>query len=281
MSSGRLTLDLHDYALFPYELDLAKREVASLVGGRCSVRHKRFTISGGWTHEHLWRLTYFSHTENGSGRDATLQHRLERSHMAFIGRNHRRQSTLFRAWASRIQRQVQPAGCARFAECVWRGPGRQSARSILRQRNNAVRSGAPWNFWLRIRHEPAGCSHRQYQASRVFTRARRVALGPRHYSPGIGSRTSGKLPTEGTRAANTLDGGSRARYFWKSNGCASISADWKRLIAISSSSSPATSCANTHFKTPRTCVSGAANRHCHLCHSLRRGLQPAGSKLGF
>ena len=49
MSSGRLTLDLHDYALFPYELDLAKREVASLVGGRYGVRHRRFTISGGWT----------------------------------------------------------------------------------------------------------------------------------------------------------------------------------------------------------------------------------------
>lgn len=95
MSSGSLTLHLHDYAFFPYELDLAKREVASLVGGRCSVSDKRFTVSGKWTHEHLWRLTYFSHAENGTGRQETLQHRMERSHMASIGRNHRRQSTRY------------------------------------------------------------------------------------------------------------------------------------------------------------------------------------------
>lgn len=95
MSSGPLTLHLHDYALFPYELDLAKREIAALVGGRSRVNGKRFTVSGEWSHEHLWRLTYFSHAENGTGRHETLQHRLERSHMASIGRNHRRQSTRY------------------------------------------------------------------------------------------------------------------------------------------------------------------------------------------
>jgi hypothetical protein len=95
MSGGSLTLHLHDYALFPYELDLARREVSSLVGGRCSVIDKQFIISGKWTHEHLWRLTYFSHAENGTGRHEMLQHRLERSHMASIGRNHRRQSTRY------------------------------------------------------------------------------------------------------------------------------------------------------------------------------------------
>jgi Putative RNA methylase family UPF0020 len=88
-------LHLHDYAFFPYERDLAEREVASLVGGRCSVSDKQFTVSGKWKREHLWRLTYFSYAENGTGRYETLQHRLEKSHMNSVGRNHRRQSTRY------------------------------------------------------------------------------------------------------------------------------------------------------------------------------------------
>lgn len=95
MSSGSLTLHLHDYALFPYELELAKREIETLVGGRSRANGKQFTVSGKWRHENLWRLTYFSHAGNGTGRQETLQHRLEQAHRVSVGRKDRRQSTRY------------------------------------------------------------------------------------------------------------------------------------------------------------------------------------------
>jgi SAM-dependent methyltransferase len=95
MKNGPLTLDLHDYTFFPYERDLAVREVAALVGGRLAEGQQQFRVSGAWRDEHLWRLTYFARYENGSGPHETLQHTLEKSHHAAMGRKQRRQSTRY------------------------------------------------------------------------------------------------------------------------------------------------------------------------------------------
>jgi len=95
MSNSELTLHLHDYSLFPYERDLAGREVTALVGKRFENGERFFRVRPKWSAENVWRLTYFSRSENGTGSHETLQHQLERSHHASKGRNHRRQSTRY------------------------------------------------------------------------------------------------------------------------------------------------------------------------------------------
>lgn len=95
MKNGPLKLHLHDYSLFPYERDLAGREVASLVGGKHTADERLFRVSGAWRDDHLWRLTYFASYENGSGPHETLQHALEKSHHAAMGRKQKRQSTRY------------------------------------------------------------------------------------------------------------------------------------------------------------------------------------------
>jgi hypothetical protein len=95
MKNGPLTLHLHDYTFFPYERDLAGREVASLIGGKLTAGEQQFRVSGAWRDEHLWRLTYFASYENGSGPNETLQHALEKSHHAAMGRKQKRQSTRY------------------------------------------------------------------------------------------------------------------------------------------------------------------------------------------
>lgn len=95
MKNGPLTLHLHDYTLFPYERDLAVREVSALVGGRLTEDRKHFRVSGAWRNENLWRLTYFASYENGSGPHETFQHELEQSHHRAVGRKQKRQSTRY------------------------------------------------------------------------------------------------------------------------------------------------------------------------------------------
>jgi len=95
MTGNELTLHLHDYSLFPYERDLAGREVTALVGKHFKAAENTFTVLPKWKSENLWRLTYFSRSVNGIVSCETLQHSLERSHYAAKGRNHRRQSTRY------------------------------------------------------------------------------------------------------------------------------------------------------------------------------------------
>jgi hypothetical protein len=95
MKIADLTLHLHDYTMFPYERELALREVESLVGGECQAGERMFSVAPGWSDEHLWRLTYFARYENGHGAQETLQHVMERAHHASRGRVQRRQSTRY------------------------------------------------------------------------------------------------------------------------------------------------------------------------------------------
>jgi 16S rRNA G966 N2-methylase RsmD len=95
MKNGDLMLHLHDYSLFPYERDLAEREVAALVGKKFTTEARRFRVQPTWDDTNLWRLTYFARFENGNYASDTLQRALEQSHRASVGRNHRRQSTRY------------------------------------------------------------------------------------------------------------------------------------------------------------------------------------------
>lgn len=95
MKNGDLTLHLHDYTFFPYERDLAEREVAALVGKDFTTEERCFRVQPTWDDTNLWRLTYFARFENGHGACDTLQRTLEASHHASRGRNHRRQSTRY------------------------------------------------------------------------------------------------------------------------------------------------------------------------------------------
>jgi len=95
MKKGDLTLYLHDYTFFPYERELAKREVTALVGSKFTAEERCFRVEPTWNDTNLWRLTYFSHFENGHGPSDTLQRILEVSHQATLGRGHRRQSTRY------------------------------------------------------------------------------------------------------------------------------------------------------------------------------------------
>jgi len=95
MKKGELTLYLHDYTFFPYERDLAEREVSTLVGTKFITEERYFRVQPTWDDTNLWRLTYFSQFENGRGPHNTLQRTLEASHHATRGRNHRRQSTRY------------------------------------------------------------------------------------------------------------------------------------------------------------------------------------------
>jgi len=95
MKNGDLTLYLQDYTFFPYERDLAKREVAALVGKKFTAEERSFRVQPTWDDTNLWRLTYFARFENGHGPRDTLQRTLEASHHASRGRIHRRQSTRY------------------------------------------------------------------------------------------------------------------------------------------------------------------------------------------
>ena len=95
MKNGDLTLHLHDYTFFPYERDLAEREVSALVGTEFTTEERCFRVHPTWDDTNLWRLTYFARFENGHGPCDTLQRTLEASHHASRGRNHRRQSTRY------------------------------------------------------------------------------------------------------------------------------------------------------------------------------------------
>jgi site-specific DNA-methyltransferase (cytosine-N4-specific) len=95
MKNGDLTLHLHDYTFFPYERDLAERELAALVGTQFTSEERCFRVQPTWDDTNLWRLTYFARFENGHGSCDTLQRTLEASHHATRGRNYRRQSTRY------------------------------------------------------------------------------------------------------------------------------------------------------------------------------------------
>jgi site-specific DNA-methyltransferase (cytosine-N4-specific) len=95
MMSGTLSLQLHDYPIFPYERDLAERELAAMVGNDFASDGRRFDMKAKWKKQNLWRLTYFAHYENGDGPHDTFQHLFEKSQQATTGRRHRRQSTRY------------------------------------------------------------------------------------------------------------------------------------------------------------------------------------------
>lgn len=95
MTKGDLTLHLQDYTFFPYERDLAGREVAALVGKEFTAEERCFRVQPTWDDTNLWRLTYFARFENGHGPCDTLQRTLEASHHASLGRKNRRQSTRY------------------------------------------------------------------------------------------------------------------------------------------------------------------------------------------
>lgn len=95
MTESKTRLHLHDYSFFPYERDLAEREIRALVGKQFALSGNEVHLKGKWNDEHLWRLTYFSKILNGNGGKETLQHKLERAHHSSMGRNHRKQSTRY------------------------------------------------------------------------------------------------------------------------------------------------------------------------------------------
>lgn len=95
MTSGPLSLQLHDYSFFPYERDLAERELAAMVGNGFASTGRDFEFKSEWEGRNLWRLTYFAHYQNGNGRQDTLQHQFEKSQQAVVGRKQRRQSTRY------------------------------------------------------------------------------------------------------------------------------------------------------------------------------------------
>jgi hypothetical protein len=95
MKNGDLTLYLQDYKFFPYEREMAEREVAALVGKEFTTGERCFRMQSAWDDTNLWRLTYFARFENGHGTRDTLQRTLEESHRVSLGRNHRRQSTRY------------------------------------------------------------------------------------------------------------------------------------------------------------------------------------------
>lgn len=76
----RTVLRLHTYRYFPYELELAKRELSVITGIEgCELESDRTTISTPVPipDEALNRLTYFSHVGTGGNHRPTVQHLLE------------------------------------------------------------------------------------------------------------------------------------------------------------------------------------------------------------
>lgn len=84
----------HPYNYFPYELELAKREVKTLLPkASLSETVQGFGISGGFDPEIANRLVYFAGAADGEKYSPTMQSRLERVN----GNGHNRQSTRYSA----------------------------------------------------------------------------------------------------------------------------------------------------------------------------------------
>src|ERR1044071_2727499 len=86
-------LYLHDYRYFPYERELARREVGRLVGSsdtleleNCYVTHQSCALEG------LRNLTYFAEIATPDKRFPTIQHELEASHR-LASKSGKRQAT--------------------------------------------------------------------------------------------------------------------------------------------------------------------------------------------
>jgi adenine-specific DNA methylase len=75
-----MKLSWHNYRYFPYEHELAARELASLLGEALAERiDGGLQLSGVYELSQLDRLTYFSSYANGHGATETVQSRLEKS----------------------------------------------------------------------------------------------------------------------------------------------------------------------------------------------------------
>lgn len=85
------TLHWHDYSYFPYERDLAEREVASLLSAAATHRHDSgLELANDVEPERANRLVYFANYRVREGLRPTAQHLLEKT-----ARNGRRQATRY------------------------------------------------------------------------------------------------------------------------------------------------------------------------------------------
>lgn len=86
------TLHWHDYSYYPYERDLARREMFALLGlSNCDLSDTSIRLPRWVDTEAAERLTYFSHVNGTHGSTLTMQARLEQA-----ARNgHSRQSTRY------------------------------------------------------------------------------------------------------------------------------------------------------------------------------------------
>jgi site-specific DNA-methyltransferase (cytosine-N4-specific) len=95
MNTEKLQLHFLNYSYFPYELELARREVRSMIGKSFEQRGTTVECDGGWNAKNVWRLTYFSHGRKGDTRYDTLQHQLEKGHLESRGATAKRQATRY------------------------------------------------------------------------------------------------------------------------------------------------------------------------------------------
>ena len=96
MKNGVLTLHLHDYTFFPYERDLARREVAALVGGSL---HRRRAVLPCRGHEQRCESLAVEliarAARTARGRTKRSSEHWSNQHHAVMGHRHRRQSTRY------------------------------------------------------------------------------------------------------------------------------------------------------------------------------------------
>lgn len=91
-----VTLYLHNYRYFPYERELARREIARLVPSSETREFEKYYVSDkeGVDIERLRSLTYFAEIATSQTRFPTLQHQLEESHRLAAGSG-KRQATRY------------------------------------------------------------------------------------------------------------------------------------------------------------------------------------------
>lgn len=91
-----VTLYLHDYRYFPYERELARREIDRLGGSSSTEEFKDYYLSveDGVDIERFRSLTYIAEIATSKTRFPTLQHQLEESHRIAAGSG-RRQATRY------------------------------------------------------------------------------------------------------------------------------------------------------------------------------------------
>ena len=243
----------HGYRYYPYERELARREIAALFpGSQPREVPGGLELADSCSSRVANRLTYVSRIDGERGLSETQQSCLEMT----ARKGKARQATRYSVHGlHEYKGKFNPQVAKALLNVLGILPGQRVLDPFLRQRHHLGRVRTPWGSGPWRGHQPARSLHQQRQAASADHASNRVERCPAASDVYVAHRRP-QAPVNGRVAAAgpSSNRGSKRT----SSTPSSASAMWSRRsqgrLRRSSSRLPATCCATTRGRIPRTCA---------------------------